>query len=42
VISGGTPAGVGSDPSQDRGEILLFPDDTPYDRRADYVDSVEK
>jgi hypothetical protein len=38
VISGGTPAGVGSNPSPNRGEILLFPDDSPYDRRADYVD----
>jgi hypothetical protein len=38
VISGGTPAGVGRNPSPTRGEILLFPDDTPYDRRADYVD----
>jgi hypothetical protein len=38
VISGGTPAGIGSNPSPSRGEILLFPDDTPYDRRADYVD----
>ncbi len=38
VISGGTPAGVGNNPSPNRGEILLFPDDTPYDRRADYVD----
>jgi hypothetical protein len=38
VISGGTPAGIGSNPSPSLGEILLFPDDTPYDRRADYVD----
>ena len=38
VVSGGTPAGIGSNPSPGRGEILLFPDDTPYDRRADYVD----
>jgi hypothetical protein len=38
VISGGTPAGVGNNPSPNRGEILLFPDDSPYDRRADYVD----
>ncbi|HEY1851900.1 MAG TPA: hypothetical protein VGG60_12805 [Candidatus Binataceae bacterium] len=38
LISGGTPAGVGSNPSPNRGEILLFPDDTPYDRRADYID----
>ena len=38
VISGGTPAGIGKNPSANLGEILLFPDDTPYDRRADYVD----
>jgi hypothetical protein len=38
LISGGTPAGVGTNPSPNRGEILLFPDDSPYDRRADYID----
>ncbi len=38
LISGGTPASVGKNPSPGRGEILLFPDDTPYDRRADYID----
>jgi hypothetical protein len=38
VISGGTPAGVGANPSPNLGEILKFPDIAPYDRRADYVD----
>jgi hypothetical protein len=38
VISGGTPAGVGLNPSPGLGEILVFPDDRPYDRRADYMD----
>jgi hypothetical protein len=38
VISGGTPAGVGLNPSPNLGEILVFPDTKPYDRRADYVD----
>ena len=38
VISGGTPANVGSNPSQGRGEILKFEDNRPADRRADYID----
>jgi hypothetical protein len=38
VISGGTPVGVGLDPSPQRGEILVFPDKQPLDRRADYID----
>jgi hypothetical protein len=38
VISGGTPAGVGLNPSPSRGEILLFSDAQPFDRRADYID----
>ncbi len=38
VISGGTPAGVGLNPSPRRGEILAFPDAAPADRRADYID----
>lgn len=38
VISGGTPAGVGINPSPSLGEILLFPDSRPYDRRADFID----
>ncbi len=38
LISGGTPAGVGNNPSPGLGEILAFPDDSPYDRRADYID----
>lgn len=38
VVSGGTPAGVGLNPSPSLGEILLFPDSRPFDRRADFVD----
>ncbi|MEA3208200.1 MAG: hypothetical protein QOE70_1257 [Chthoniobacter sp.] len=38
VVSGGTPAGVGLNPSPSRGEILSFSDRRPQDRRADFVD----
>lgn len=38
VISGGTPAGVGLDPSPRIGEILTFPDCCPANRRADFID----
>ena len=38
VISGGTPAAVGNDPSPLVSEIRGFEDKQPYDRRADYVD----
>jgi len=38
VISGGTPAGVGNNPSPHLGEILCFEDTCPIDRRADFVD----
>ena len=38
VISGGTPANVGRDPSPERSEILVFPDQQLFDRRADFVD----
>jgi len=38
VISGGTPAGVGLNPSPTLGEVMIFPDNSPADRRADYVD----
>jgi hypothetical protein len=38
LISGGTPANIGHDPSPDRGEILVFPDQQLFDRRADFVD----
>jgi hypothetical protein len=38
VISGGTPAGIGRDPSPLRSEILVFPDQQPFDRRADFID----
>src|ERR1041384_8796945 len=38
VISGGTPAGIGKNPSPMLGEILCFADSCPMDRRADFVD----
>ena len=38
LISGGTPAGVGLNPSPSLGEILAFPDQRLFDRRADFVD----
>ncbi|HKB78109.1 MAG TPA: hypothetical protein VKH35_00205, partial [Thermoanaerobaculia bacterium] len=39
VVSGGTPAGApGRDPSPLLGEVLLFPDSSPADRRADSID----
>jgi hypothetical protein len=38
LISGGTPIGVGRDPSPDLGEILVFPDKQLFDRRADFID----
>ncbi len=38
VISGGTPAGVGRDPSPTTGEIIAFSDNAPADLRGDYVD----
>src|SRR5689334_3559949 len=38
VISGGTPAGIGKNPSPMLGEILCFADSCPADRRADFVD----
>jgi hypothetical protein len=38
VISGGTPAGVGTNPSPQLGEILCFEDNCPFDRRADFTD----
>lgn len=38
VISGGTPAGIGKNPSPMLGEILCFEDMCPMDRRADFVD----
>jgi hypothetical protein len=38
VVSGGTPAGVGDNPSPTFGEILAFPDNCPQDGRADFVD----
>src|ERR1044072_8873291 len=38
VISGGTPAGIGTNPSNLTGEILCFEDMCPMDRRADFVD----
>ena len=38
VISGGTPAGIGTNPSALLGEVLCFEDMCPMDRRADFVD----
>jgi hypothetical protein len=38
VVSGGTPVGVGRNPSPGLGEVLLFPDSAPTDRRADFID----
>lgn len=38
VISGGTPAGIGLNPSPTLTEILCFEDRCPADRRADFVD----
>jgi hypothetical protein len=38
VISGGTPAGIGKNPSPMLGEILCFEDMCAMDRRADFVD----
>jgi hypothetical protein len=38
VISGGTPAGIGKNPSPMLGEVLCFEDICPMDRRADFVD----
>jgi hypothetical protein len=38
VISGGTPAGVGLNPSPTLTELMWFDDHCPQDRRADYVD----
>jgi hypothetical protein len=38
LIAGGTPQGIGRDPSPLRSEILVFPDQQLFDRRADFVD----
>ncbi|HUK92025.1 MAG TPA: hypothetical protein VLZ81_16615, partial [Blastocatellia bacterium] len=38
VVSGGTPEGVGNNPSPTFGEILAFPDNCPQDGRADFID----
>ena len=38
VISGGTPAGIGKNPSPMFTEILCFEDMCPMDRRADFTD----
>lgn len=38
VVSGGTPAGEGDNPSPRRGEILAFEDRAPADRRGDSTD----
>src|SRR4030095_15059817 len=38
VISGGSPAGIGKNPSPMVTEVLCFEDMCPMDRRADFVD----
>lgn len=38
VIAGGTPAGLGRNPSPNLSEILVFPDHQTFDRRADFID----
>ncbi len=38
VISGGTPAGIGTNPSPMLSEVLCFEDQCPADRRGDFVD----
>src|SRR5262249_10245295 len=38
VVSGGTPAGIGTNPSPVFGEILAFPDACPADGRGDFID----
>src|SRR5262249_39884999 len=38
VVSGGTPAGIGTNPSPVFGEVLVFPDACPADGRADFID----
>jgi len=38
VVSGGTPAGIGTNPSPTFGEVLAFPDACPADGRADFID----
>ena len=38
LVSGGTPGAVGTNPSPTLGEIVVFEDHCPSDRRADFVD----
>jgi hypothetical protein len=38
LVSGGSPASVGRDPSPTLGEVLLLPDRARFDRRADSID----
>ncbi len=38
VVSGGTPAGISTNPSPRLGEILCFEDKCPADRRGDFTD----
>jgi hypothetical protein len=38
LIDGGTPDGVGRNPSPLRSDILVFPDQQLFDRRADFID----
>jgi hypothetical protein len=37
-VSGGAPAGVGTNPSPTLGEVLEFPDNSPGNHRADNID----
>ena len=38
VVSGGTPGAIGTNPSPTLGEIVVFEDYCPSDRRGDFVD----
>ncbi|HZE72333.1 MAG TPA: Calx-beta domain-containing protein [Pyrinomonadaceae bacterium] len=38
VVHGGTPAGVGANASATFGEVQAYPDQSPADRRADFID----
>jgi hypothetical protein len=37
-VSGGAPAGIGTNPSPSLGEVLEFPDNSPGNHRADNID----
>jgi hypothetical protein len=38
AVSGGSPAGLGTNPSPSLGEVLEFPDNSPGNHRADNID----